>query len=131
MEQVELGAIVPLFRVTDLPPAAALSEADAPQSVNEGEIGSERKTPFGNSSPSETPVRLAEVWLFRITIVSSLIPPAQMVVGLKLLLKAMGGTVGGGGVGPGGRVPPTFSVALAGLVLVIEVPSPVAESAPA
>ena len=128
MEQVELGAIVPLFRVIDDPPAAALREADAPHPVSVGEKGSARNTPSGKSSLSETPVRLAVAWLLRMMIVSSLMPPAQIVVGLKLLLKATGGAVGGGGVGPGGRIPPTFNVALAGLVFVIVVPAPMAES---
>lgn len=56
--------------------------------------------------------------LFRITIVNRLVAPAQIVFGLKLLLTE--------GVG----VPVTFSVALAGLVLLIVVPPPVAFSAP-
>ena len=50
---------------------------------------------------------------------SWLVPPAQIVPGLKLLLIV--------GIG----LPATFNVALAGLVLVIVEPSPVEVSAPA
>ena len=61
MVQVELGAIVPLFNVTDVPPLTAVTEADGPQSDNEGETGSARKTLAGRLSVREAWVRLALV----------------------------------------------------------------------
>jgi hypothetical protein len=125
---VDDGAIVPLFNVTDLLPLAAVKEAELPQPVRDGETGSARKTLSGRVSVNEAWVRLADVWLLVITIVNWLMPPVEIVLGLNRLLSATGGRVGGGGVGEGGCVPVTFNVALAGLVLVIVVPPPVAES---
>jgi len=118
MLQVELGAIVLLFRVNDVSPLTAVSEAEAPQPVNVAETGSARKTFVGRVSVSEACVRLVVVRLFLITTVSRLVAPAQIMFGLKLLLTE--------GVG----VPVTFRVALAGLVLLIFVPPPVALRAP-
>lgn len=56
--------------------------------------------------------------MYLITMESRLVPPVQMVPGLKLLL--MEGT----------EIPATFKVALAGLVLVMSEPSPEEVSAP-
>ena len=119
IRQVELGAIVPLFSDTDVPRLTAVNEAEAPHPVNEGETGLARKTSVGRLSVSETWVKVILGSLFLITMESRLVPPAQMVPGLKLLL--MEGT----------GVPATFKVALAGLVLVMLVPSPVEVNAPA
>ena len=52
--QVELGAIVPLFSDTDVPPLAAVNEAEPPQPVNVGDTGLARKTSGGRLSVSET-----------------------------------------------------------------------------
>ena len=117
--QVEFGAMVPLFRVTDVPPLTAVSEAEAPHPVNVGETGLARKTFAGKLSVRDACVRLLPGSLFLITMESRLTSPAQIVPGLKLLLTE------------GGRVPLTCKVALAGLVLVTGMPSPVEVSAPA
>ena len=119
MVQVEFGAMVLLFKVTEVPPLTAVSEAEAPHPANVGETGLARKTFAGKLSVSDACVRLLTGSLFLITIESWLTCPAQIVPGLKLLLTE------------GGRVPVTFRVALAGLVLVIVMPSPVEVSAPA
>ena len=58
MVQVELGAMVPLFSVTDVPPLTAVTDAEAPQPVSEGETGLARKTLAGRVSVSEACVRL-------------------------------------------------------------------------
>ena len=50
MVQVEFGAIVPLFKVTEVPPLAAVSEAELPHPVNVGETGLARKTFAGKLS---------------------------------------------------------------------------------
>jgi hypothetical protein len=117
--QVEPGAIVPLFSDTDVPPLTAVNEAEAPQPANAGETGLARITSAGRLSVSETWVKLVPGSLFLITMESWLVPPVQMVPGLKLLLME--------GIG----VPATFKVALAELVLVILTPSPVEVNAPA
>lgn len=52
--QVEFAAIVPLFKVTDVPPLTAVTEAEAPQPVNDGETGLARKRLVGRLSVSET-----------------------------------------------------------------------------
>lgn len=117
--QVELGAIVPLFIDTDVPPLTAVNEAEAPHPVNVGETGLTRKTPVGRLSVSETWVNVVFGSLFLITMESWLVPPAQIVPGLKLLL--MEGT----------GLAATFKVALAGLVLVTVEPAPVEVNAPA
>ena len=65
--QEELGAIVPLLRVTDVPPAAAATEADAPHPEVDAPGGSARKTPAGRLSVNETWVRLRPDSLFAIT----------------------------------------------------------------
>lgn len=117
--QVELGVIVPLISDTDVPRLAAVNEAEAPQPVNVGETGLARKTSIGRLSVSETRVKVVLDSLFLITMESWLVPPVQMVPGLKLLVME--------GIG----IPATFKVALAGLVLVILVPSPLEVSAPA
>ena len=117
--QVELGAIVPLFSDTDVPPLTALNEAEAPHPVNAGETGLARKTSAGRLSVSETWVKVVLGSLFLITMESWLVPPIQIVPGLKLLLIE--------GIG----LPATFKVALAGLVFVMLIPSPVEVNAPA
>lgn len=118
MLHVEFGAMVPLFRVNDVPPGTAVNDAEVPQPVNTGETGSARKTLAGRSSVSEACVRLVVGRLFLISIDRRLVAPAQIVFGLNLLL-----TVGVG-------APVTLSVALAGLVLLIFVPLPVELNAP-
>ena len=118
IEQFEDGAMVPLFRVIELPPGLAIREAEPPQPVRVGETGFARKTLAGRSSVSEAWVRVVLGRLFRMTIVRRLVAPAHIVLGLKLLL-----TVGVGD-------PVTFRVALAGLVLLMFVPPPVELSAP-
>ena len=115
--QVEFAAIVPLFKVTDVPPLTAVREAEAPQPVNVGETGLARKTFAGKLSVSDACVRLLPGSLFLITIESWLVCPAQTVLGLKLLLTE------------GGRVPVTFKVALAGVVFVTFAPAPVEDNA--
>jgi hypothetical protein len=51
--QAEFGAIVPLFKVTDVPPLTAVNEAEPPHPVNVGETGLARKTSEGRLSTSE------------------------------------------------------------------------------
>ena len=116
--QVELGAIVPLFSDTDVPRLTAVNEAESPHPVNTGETVSARKTPSGRLSVSETSVNVVLSSLFLITMESWLVPPIQIVLGLKLLFIE------------GIRLTATFKVALAGLVLVMFEPSPVEVSAP-
>ena len=111
--------MVPLFKVTVVPPPTAVTVAEFPHPVKTGVTGLARKTFVGRLSAMDAWVRVVLGRLFRIVIVRRLAAPAQIVPGLKLLL-----TVGVG-------VPVTFSVALAGLVFVMLVPSPVALSAPA
>lgn len=118
MVQVEAGAIVPLLNVNVVPPLTANNVAEGPQPDNEGETGSARNTLVGRLSVSEAWVRLVLSMLFLITTDRRLVAPAHIVLGLKLLL--MVGIV----------LPVTFSVALAGLVLLIVVPPPVELSAP-
>jgi hypothetical protein len=84
--QVETGAILPLFSVTDVSPAPAFTVAPPPQPVSVGETGSAKKTFAGNGSDSEACVRVVFAELLVITIVNRLVPPAQIVPGLKLLL---------------------------------------------
>lgn len=117
--QVELGVMVPLFSDTDVPPLIAVNEAEAPHPVNVGETGLARKTSVGRLSVSETWVKGVLGSLFLMTMESWLVPPIQIVLGLKLLLTERVGRRA------------TFKVALAGLVLVIIVPAPVEVSAPA
>lgn len=54
--QVEFGAMLPLFKVTEVPPIAAESVAEAPHPLNVGETGSARKTLGGRSSVNDAPV---------------------------------------------------------------------------
>lgn len=115
--QVEFAAIVPLFKVTDVPPLTAVREAEAPQPVSVGETGLARNTLVGRLSVSDTCVRLLPVSLFLITMERRLVSPAHTVAGLKLLLT------------DGGKVPVTFKVALAGVVFVILEPAPVEDNA--
>jgi len=53
MIQLELGAMLPLFKVTEVAPATAVSEAEAPHPVNVGETGLAKETLAGRSSTSE------------------------------------------------------------------------------
>ncbi len=119
MVQVEPGAIVPLFSVTDVPPLTAVNEAGPPHPVNVGETRLARKTLAGRLSTREAWVKVALGWLFAMKMESWPISPAHIVAGLKLLLT------------DGSEMPATFKVALAGLVLVMIVPSPVEVNAPA
>ena len=64
MLQLEPGAIVPLFRVTDVPPLTAVNEAEPPHPVNVGETGLARKTLAGRLSTSEAWDRVVLGWLF-------------------------------------------------------------------
>lgn len=48
--QVEFGAIVPLFKVTEVPPLIAVNEAEAPHPDNVGETGFARTTLAGKLS---------------------------------------------------------------------------------
>jgi hypothetical protein len=116
MVQVELGAIVPLFNVSDVPPLTAVSEADAPQPLNVGETGLASKTLAGRSSVNEACVNVVLTSLLLITTDNWLISPAHIVLELKLLRTE------------GGRTPPTCRVALAGLVLVMVPPPPKADN---
>jgi hypothetical protein len=116
MVQEKFGAMSPLVRVTDVPPATALTVP--PQELLRF-TGLARKTLAGRLSVNETCVRLVPGSLFLMMMVSWLIFPAQIVPGFKLLLT------------PGGKFPFTFSVALAGEVLLIVVPPPVDDSSAA
>lgn len=118
--QVEFGRIVPLFKVTEVPPPTALTEAEAPQPVNVGAGGLARKTLVGRLSVSEACVNVRLESVLVITMLKRLVCPTHTVFGLKLLL-----TVGV----PAGL---TRSVALAGVVFVMITPPPsVAVKAPA
>ena len=64
--QVEAGAIVPLFKATEVPPLTAATEAEPPHPVNVGETGLARKTLVGRVSVIEALVRVVFV-LFVIT----------------------------------------------------------------
>jgi hypothetical protein len=76
-----------------------------------------KETPVGRSSLREAPVRVVFA-LFVILMDNWLVPPDQMLLGLKLFATE------------GVPVPVTFRVALAGLVLLIVVPPPEAVNAP-
>ena len=68
MVQVEPGAIVPLFSVTDVPPLTAVNEAEPPHPANVGETGLARKTLAGRLSTSEAWVKVVLGWLFAMKI---------------------------------------------------------------
>ena len=53
MEQVEDGAILPLFNVTEVPPGLAVNEAEPPHPARVGETGFARKTLAGRESVRE------------------------------------------------------------------------------
>jgi hypothetical protein len=118
IEQVEAGAMVPLFSVTEVPPGLAVNEAVPPQPAREGETGLARKTLAGRESIRDAWVRLVAGRLFLMVIVKRLVAPAHIVPGLKLLFTS--------GVG----LAVTLRVALAGLVLLMFVPPPVELRAP-
>ena len=86
MVQVEFGAIVPLFSVTEVPPLAAVSDAEPPHPVRVGATGLARKTLAGRVSVSDAWVKVMFGSLFLITMVSWLTPSTQIVPGLKLLV---------------------------------------------
>lgn len=88
--QEELGAMLPLLNVTDVPPATAVTEAEGPHPEVEAFGGFARKTFAGRLSVMAAWVSVVLAALLLILIVSSLVAPAQIVDGLKLLL-----TVGG------------------------------------
>jgi hypothetical protein len=56
--QVVLAGILPLLRVTVVPPLTAVIEADPPHPVNVGETGLARKTLAGRSSLREAWVKV-------------------------------------------------------------------------
>jgi hypothetical protein len=117
MVQVVPDGIEPLLRVTVVPPLAAVTVAAPPQPVNVEETGLARKTLAGRLSVMEAWVKVTFAPLV-ILMVSWLVPPAQILLGLKLLLIE------------GTPAAVTFRVALAGLVLLIDVPPPVELKAP-
>jgi hypothetical protein len=96
-----------LFKVIVAPEIVVVAEPPQPDNVGEGDGAKE--TFVGRLSGRVVPVRVVVV-LFVIVIVSWLIPPAQMLLGLKLLATV------------GAPAPVTFNVALAGLVVVMLIP---------
>jgi hypothetical protein len=116
--QVELGAIVPLFKVTEVPPLTAVREGEGPHPLRVGETGLARNTLDGRLSVREACVRVVVGLLLLITIDSRLISPAQIVLELKLFRMV------------GGRTPPTCRVALAGSVFEMALPPPMADNSP-
>jgi len=68
--QVELGAIEPLFRVTEVPPLVAASEAETPHPLIDEETGFARKTSAGRLSVMDAWVRVMFGSLFLMTMVS-------------------------------------------------------------
>jgi len=86
MVQVEFGAIVALFSVTVLPPLTAVTEAEPPQPARAAETGLARETLAGRLSVIEAWVSVVPGSLFVIAIVNWLVCPAQIVLGLKLLV---------------------------------------------
>jgi hypothetical protein len=119
MTQLELGAIVPLLSVIELPPGAATNEADPPQFCNEftGNAGFAITTSVGKVSVMDVWVKATDMLGLLIVIVSTLVSPTQMVLGVKALVTV------------GAATPTTVTVALAGVVFVIETPPPVELSA--
>ena len=115
---VEFGAMVPLFKTTEVPPLTAVSEAEAPHPLNVGETGLARKTLAGRLSVSEACVNVVLGSLLLMTKDNWLISPAHIVLALKLLRIV------------GGKTPPICKVALAGLVLVTLPPPPEADNSP-
>jgi hypothetical protein len=115
--QVVLAGMLPLFRVTVVPPLAAVTEAEAPHPVNVGETGLARKTFAGRLSARDACVKVVFA-PFVMVMDNWLVPPAQIEVGLKLLLTE------------GAPAAVTFNVALAGLVLLMLLPAPVELRAP-
>jgi hypothetical protein len=107
----------PLLRVTEVPPLAAVTEAEPPHPVKVGETGLARKTLAGRLSVREAWVRVVFAPLVMV-MDNRLVPPAQILLGLKLLLTE------------GSPLAVTFKVALAGLVLLMDVPPPVECKAP-
>lgn len=114
--QEVFGGIEPLLRVTVVPPETALTD---PPHEFVRLTGFARKTLVGRLSVRDTPVSVLPSSLFLITMESSLVSPAHIVVGLKFLVTE--------GVG----FPVTFKVALAGVVLLMVVPPPVEDNSPA
>lgn len=53
MTQLELGAMLPLSKVTEVAPATAVSEAEAPHPVKLAETGLAKNTLAGRVSTSE------------------------------------------------------------------------------
>jgi len=113
--QLEPGSIDPLFKVIELPPGVTSNEAVPPQFCNEfaGRAGSAITTFVGKVSVSDVWVKELFVLVLLIVIVRTLISPAQIVLGANVL-----DTVGV-------ATSTTVTVALAGVVFVIETPPPV------
>ena len=65
--QVEFGAIVPLFSVTEVPPLAAVKDAEPPHPIRVGATGLARKTLAGRLSVSDVWVKVIFGSLFLIT----------------------------------------------------------------
>lgn len=68
MMQVVTGAMLAPVRVTEVPPAMAVNEAEPPQLVNVGETGLARKTLAGRVSAMEAWVKVSTGSLLRIEI---------------------------------------------------------------
>ena len=112
--QFRLEATVALFNVIDVPPGFAINVAEGPQfsSAFTGVAGSAIKTPDGNWSVRDAPVRGAAGLVLLILIVSTLVSPTNTVFGENDLLIE------------GEAMPIMVRVALDGLVFVIETTPP-------
>jgi hypothetical protein len=115
MTQLEPGEIVPLFSVTELPPGVALTVADPPQFCKAfpGKAGFATTTSVGKVSVMDVWVKGRTALVLLIVIASTLVSPTQMVLGAKALVTV------------GDAIPTVVTVALAGVVFVIENPPPV------
>lgn len=101
------AAIVPPLSATDVPVGEGVTVPVQP--LNAGEGGVAKNTPVGRSSVRVVPVKVVFA-LFTIVMVNWLTPPANMLVGLKLLLTE------------GIPVPVTFKVARASVAFVMLIP---------
>jgi hypothetical protein len=107
--------MVALFNVNDVAPGFALKVAEGPQFVNEfdGKGGSAITTLAGKLSVRDTPVKFPLGELLLIVTLNRLLSPTKIVFGENDLFTE------------GGFASITISVALAGVVFVIETPPPV------
>jgi len=115
MTQFWPGVTVALFKVTVFPPGFATSEADAPQFCRAfaGRAGLAIATFAGRLSVNEVPVSERFGFVLSIVIVNMLVCPTHIVLGENDLFIV------------GDWTPMTVSVALAGVVFVMETPPPV------